>query len=1055
MKKILCLSFLFCLAGGFAAFAQSEGGYKKFNGWKKAETEHFNFIFEEESRLAAEAYATFADDAWKKIAKIYAFPQDKTNVYVLGRTNTVNAYTFFSPTEIVMFNSPVITPDFGFRDDWMKLFFTHELIHIANCKFEDKKYLLGSLLGPSAVNMSFWQVPGWALEGLTTVLETELTAGGRGRSPYFELDYKAPTLENSFISYDEIGLDEEPPYAQIYVMGYLIMRSIADRWGLQALADIERNRSFTGSWEESVKLVTGQEAADIYKDVKIALAKKYAAERAIPEGIIISPRATGTFYYKPAIVFDDGTLIGLRSAPGEHAAVVKLDPSLASGRKYLDETDPEKDLNSVLNETILFTGDFSGADAVTADCNGTVYASMGIVRQDRNPGFEVEYGLYKWTQEDGMQRLTKDTSLFQPSVSRDGKTLIAVQQKGLHMQLVKVDTQTGDVIPLLSEENLSFVQPSVNADGSKLAFLILKNDRAVVAISDLSDLADVSTSTARPNKSFGYKIVANDGEKIYDPSYPTWNSDGKLTFTCNYRGRLEVFELNELNKLDEIAGTNQPQVLPVLSDPVGALWSYKTERGIYYYSQSSTGSVIKMKPLSEWGVVPDFDGPSPAGEIICFGHLENDYPNFKPYVLLSEVEIPENEDEEDKEGDDESKGNGLKGFLKNEKEEEILPKPIAGKHVKHRSKENLERADKLFTDSDTPSTSLLQNEKAFLPFPQPLLYFPFIDSVKTGSKDYLGFGYFFLAMTPRLQLASGIIISDIFYYPDLKNFTGDLYAEIPLGNTLLDFGLMRTFQTSLWNKIDSDAFVEENEIILGLTQPIIHRIQHLDEIDLSLFTSARMQFTGEDVSPIAINSKLDYSKMLNFTAGLDFFYSKSNTCDQLRSLGFTAFGMGSWDIEKKRFFGGCEFESDFIYEGSLFNYEVAVRGRYTDYPADTFLTFSRANYSGFNLDCTYPGRLIPQASVIIPDFLIGGLNLKVFGEMLFSFGKNTIDFETPDNGNPFNFTMDNTFASGMEIFVKAGRQELGFGYNFIFDLKDSTYKDSKFYLLLKYNWIRN
>ena len=29
-------------------FAQEQQEYKKFKGWKKAETEHFNFIFEEE-----------------------------------------------------------------------------------------------------------------------------------------------------------------------------------------------------------------------------------------------------------------------------------------------------------------------------------------------------------------------------------------------------------------------------------------------------------------------------------------------------------------------------------------------------------------------------------------------------------------------------------------------------------------------------------------------------------------------------------------------------------------------------------------------------------------------------------------------------------------------------------------------------------------------------------------------------------------------------------------------------------------------------------------------
>ncbi len=245
--------------------------YVKFSGWKQAETAHFTFIYESASELAAKEYAKIADEAWDKIAQIYSMPQEKTNVYVLGRQNIVNAYTYFAPPCIVMYNSPIIEETFGFRDDWMKLFFTHELIHIANITFEDKSYSGAKIFGEFFRNMDYAALSGWAMEGLTTVLETELTNGGRGRSPYFELQFKAPTLDNSFIPYRLIGSEKEMPTGQIYVMGYLLMRTIADRWGIQALADIERNRSYCATWEEAVYTVTGKTAEDLYREVKIAL----------------------------------------------------------------------------------------------------------------------------------------------------------------------------------------------------------------------------------------------------------------------------------------------------------------------------------------------------------------------------------------------------------------------------------------------------------------------------------------------------------------------------------------------------------------------------------------------------------------------------------------------------------------------------------------------------------------------------------------------------------------------------------------------------------------
>ena len=284
-KSLVCAAALVLFAT--SAFAND---YVKFKGWKQAETTHFRFIYEAASEEAAKKYAEIADEAWEKIARIYSMPQEKTNVYVFSRMNIVNAYTYFAPPEIIMYDSPVLDSYFGFRDDWMKLFFTHELIHIANITFEDKEYLSAKLFGEALRGMDYSSIPGWALEGLTTVLETELTNGGRGRSPYFELDYKAATLDNNFIPYRLIGTEQEPPYSQIYVMGYLIMRSIADRWGIQALADIERNRDIDHTWEESVELVTGHTPQDIYREVKISLEKRYAKERTIPEGKIISHR---------------------------------------------------------------------------------------------------------------------------------------------------------------------------------------------------------------------------------------------------------------------------------------------------------------------------------------------------------------------------------------------------------------------------------------------------------------------------------------------------------------------------------------------------------------------------------------------------------------------------------------------------------------------------------------------------------------------------------------------------------------------------------------------
>ena len=993
----------------------SEFEQPKFHGWKKANTEHFQFFYEDASKATAEEYALLADDAWNKINKIYSPPQDMTNVYVIARTNTVNAYTFFSPPYIAMFDTPYLDPTFTFRDDWKKIFFTHELIHIANVNFEDRNKILPKVIGSYAYTLDLYDVNSWALEGLTTVLETELSDGGRGRSPYWELEYKASTLDNAFISYTDIGKEEEPPHSQIYVMGYLIMRSIADRWGLDALADIERNRKLLGSWEESVKLVTGVEAQEIYRDVRIALAKKYADERKIPEGQIISPRGNKNYYFRPAIVFDDGTLVALRSMPGKYAAVVKLDPSAKRGSNYLSDTNPEEDLNTVFKETILTEYGFADSDSVTADENLTLYYSSFIEAFDSNFGTAVDYPIIKWTKDDGAQLLTKKGSFNQPSVSRNGNVLVAVNQKGKNSRLVKIDTETGAVYSLLEDENLSFIEPSVNADGTKVAFLALDGKRARVAVMDLNN----------PGK---YTVVANDDEKIYDPSYPNWQKNGNLTFCCNYRGRLEIFEIDENMK-----------PVPVVADPIGATWAYKNDKGIFYCSQASSGEVIKIKPSTEWGVVPDFDGPSPAGEIIHFGHLENDYPDFVPYVILSEVEVPEKTDEEKKQE---------KEKKKEEDEEEEKPKPVEGKTVKHRSEESKQKAE----NANTTITTLQNEKNAILPY-TPLLYIPMFEltSDKEHDKTEFGIGGLFLLTAPYIYYSNGSAIGEIIYYPKLNNITGSLIYTHFFGNTEIDFVANRRFIVPTVEIADGPyEFKTFNTAELGFSKPFYHKcFGHAKELDIALFSALKggLTNTSEHLSGFNCDYKNTYSLSANF--GLDTFYSKARDKGTSSSVNFTLIGLGSYNFELKKPFWGIESEISFKNYLSSFAYNFAFTGRYSPQVmnSDSFLNLFGSATSGLD-DPSYPYKIVPHAGYLMPNILGIGLDLEAYAELPMFFGKKD------QRG------FDKLMIAGAEIAINTGRTKLAMGYHFHLDLFEETKNfliqdTDKFYVTVKYNWIRN
>ena len=1030
-KSLVCTAALVLFTA--SAFAND---YVKFNGWKQAETTHFRFIYEAASEEAAKKYAEFADEAWEKIARIYSMPQEKTNVYVFSRLNVVNAYTYFTPPEIVMFDSPILESTFGFRDDWMELFFTHELIHIANITFEDKKYLTSKLFGEAFRGMDYSMIPGWALEGLTTVLETELTDGGRGRSPYFELNFKAPTMDNNLIPYRLIGTEQEPPYGQIYVMGYLIMRTIADKWGLQALADIERNRNMERSWEESVKLVTGQTPQDIYRETKIALEKRYANERQIPEGKIISPNDTNEHYYRPAIVFDDGTLITIRSTANSKSMAVLLNPGAKDGLKYYDiekeKNKDDSDSKKQVKETVLFTANFCDLDSITADQDKTVYYTSAVSRYDRNPGNETQFPIYKWTPEGSSVRLTNDeSSYYQPAVSRDGTLLIAVEQNGLKMRIVKIDTQTGDKTVLFDDPRYSFIQPALNQDGSQIAFLLLKEDRACVAIGD--------TATGQ------YKIVNNtDYDFITDPSRPNFNEDGTLTFCSNDRGRLEIFEATPNSDGQTFTCT------PVVADPIGALWAYKNDFGIFYTSMASTGSVIKIKPVEEWGNVPDFEGPSPAGEIMTFAELHDDYPDFNPYEKIAENKDEEN-DEKNTDDDEETTDKETSDESDDTEDTDDTDNSDHPKDkIKHRSPEKIVKLDDL-----EPGVTELSNEKIYFPKISSLFYSPFINVVSDNDTSYLGIGGVYAGMFPKLQMVSGLLWMDAFYYPKLKNFTGEIIGEIPVSTGTIDFFIARTDSFAKFTNNDS-GFVMSNMAFLGYTQRLISRDEINNSKSLNLITYAGFTMNQQDQKAFELTADLPFTKQLSFHAGLDYSQYLSKKPDENINFSFVNLALANFDFNQNKLKVGFEGEYSVKTGSNSFTQETSLVVRYTDFASETIPSMSRAHLNGQQENCLFPGKLVLNYSYIIPDVLSGFADMSFNVQGMASFGKNS-DGKTPDTEKPLNFQLDKKFTLGLELSMPLGLgQKIALGYSGLFEVKDGKVgsPDAKFYLTCKFNWLR-
>ncbi|MCQ2612619.1 MAG: hypothetical protein MJ183_03355 [Treponemataceae bacterium] len=958
MKKIF-----FIIAAVF--LATSLFGAEKFNGYWQAETEHFVFVYDDSGRETAEAFAAVAEKAWANVAKVYAFPQEKTTVTITTGADIINAFTMFNSYYMAFFDTPMASPEFGFRTDWHELFFTHELIHIANGNFEGKYPSWLQYLGSIWAALDTTILEGVSLEGLTTVLETELTAGGRGRSPYFELYYKAPAMENGFIDYLEAT-----DGSMIYILGYVTLRSIVDRWGISTLADIERNRGYFDSWGEAVRTVTGEDPEVIYNDVRKSLDKRYNKERLIPEGITVTPHVAYTDYMPKPLIKDDNSILAFRSSYDGQAAVCY---------------DPATD-----EETVLFEGNFADIPAFSE--NGLAVASLQTFVLHNQPGQKTVSDLYTWTEETGLVQLTQGTSFFSPALSRDGKRLVAAQVNKGHYRIVEVSLEDGSWSVLLEKSGIDYVSPSLNADGSKLVCLEADGTHAEVVVLD-------SSGTLTPV----YNHVSPDAnpEEIMDPGYPAFLGD-KITFSSNQRGRLEVWECN----------ADGSELEPVVADPVGAVWAYKNDRIIWYSSYSTTGWVIKTKPAEEWGVVPDYEGPSMPGKIITFGDKINDYPDFVPYVK----DIP------------------------------IFEKrPVESSTLAN------EAFDKVTANEAAGIKTVLSDEKRYWDLPVLAVAIPEFSLLSGKNEDlYFGFGAGAFGMSRALQADSRgcWAEADLIYYPSLNQIAGNLLYTKYAGTSLFVADLYRILNTTS----DNYKFTEYNGLMLNWSLPLYSIIKYQEEYHFGLVFGGNLSANRQDSKEFALNAPVPYEFSTWAVAGIDAGKYQEESNYKGWNIQGSMQGVFTWqpNINLAALLAqGTATVTRITADGG---FSANLRGRWYDLPSDAIIPLNSFDLKAESTSCLYPGNLIIALSY---DTRFDGSLNRLFAETQVKFGKNTKGQATPDNGTFLNVEKTVPFFTaptyvGYEIGLDQWKYKVLMGVvsevNALFDL---DFSKTHFYLTVK------
>jgi hypothetical protein len=565
-------------------------------GWRRIETPHFLFIFEERDRTAVDELLGFCEEVYDKVTGFFRSYPSKIPCIVFGRSDSYGGWTSTFPPHILLNVAAPTGVTFGDRNEsWLKLVLTHELTHYVHGTMD--RGLLGffsRILGPDIAAFALDFLPGWMIEGPSTELETLFTEGGRGRSPWWELYSKAPIMEGTLFSLDRAAYASAyPPPGRIYVGGRLMVDYILRHFGDDAftrILDAYLAFPFFGPWC-AIQTVTGKPASEVYSDMEKELSDMYAGEAGIRGGRRITPDRIASFTHPQAT---SRGLYLMRTDLESFPSIIRFDPV-------------------TMKEETVCKVDLSDAYSFCAAADGEkIWLSSPTQEGSIPPEAEESADLYTMETGSGhVTRLTRGAHLVQPAVSGDGSRLIAVQVIGSYSRLVAVDPDTGACRVLFSREGARVTAPAVSPRGARAAFtlnirglqdaFVLDLDQAYARsapqIDPSSPMTEVNADQARP-------VLGPDPFGEYLPAFA---SDDRLLFSSDRTGSLCMYEADLSSqghggpeagaRMD--AGAPAGAVALIQRDPVGADFGIEAGGSLLYGSYTSKGICLKEVPLAD------------------------------------------------------------------------------------------------------------------------------------------------------------------------------------------------------------------------------------------------------------------------------------------------------------------------------------------------------------------------------------------------------------------------------------------------------------------------
>jgi len=481
--------------------------------WRYISSGGFKIIYPAELEKEGQRMANTLPFIYPKIG--LGLRQQNTSIPLLlqNRGTVANGFVQLGPKKSEFYATP---PQYFDSQDWLNNLAVHELRHIAQF---DK--LTGNQKHPfpELVYFAYFgaAVPTWFFEGDAVVNETALTFSGRGRQPNWIMPFRASVLEGEKFSYSKAYFGSNrsvtPGY---YQTGFLMMANLKEQLGQfvsdSLLSDLRKRPVRPYPFSQTLKKISGYNTRKFFLSTQNKITKNWqeqASKTAVENVDILNKKPSyATNYFLPVRLNKKQILVLKESkAEARHFAIINEDKT---EQKLFGIGHQEQPWFSFKNNVIVW-------DEIRYDPRYKQRSYSVIC------SYNIETKKFK--------KLSSKSRLFSPSLSTDGKKIIAVQvDLSNQFNLIEISASDGTIIKKYSNpENEILQTPSFDLSGNKIAFIsVSENGKNLKVLS----------------KGIIETLIANSRQQLNRPIFISDN----IAFNAHFNGIDNIYQIDILSK---------------------------------------------------------------------------------------------------------------------------------------------------------------------------------------------------------------------------------------------------------------------------------------------------------------------------------------------------------------------------------------------------------------------------------------------------------------------------------------------------------------------------